>query len=128
MTTNHTATSGDVALLDHERLDVYRAAVALDELVSEVAGRAPRGHSWLTDQALRAAGSAVLNLAEALGREGPDRARQLRIARGSALETDAALTLLSHRGLVEPRRRAEARELSVRLVSMLVRLIERARR
>ena len=84
--------------LDHERLDAYRVAVALDAIVVKVARQAGRGHAWLCDQAQRASGSAVLNLAEAVGREHADRARALRIARGSLLETDAALTLLAHRG------------------------------
>jgi four helix bundle protein len=113
-------------LLDHERLDAYRVAVALDEAVVGLTRRAPRGHSWLCDQAQRACGSAVLNLAEAVGREGADRARMLRIARGSALELDAALTLLAHRGACAATTRGEARALTVRLVAMLVRLGARA--
>lgn len=113
-------------LLDHERLDAYRVAVALDELVIRLTRRAPRGHAWLCDQAQRASGSTVLNLTEAVGREGADRARALRIARGEALELDAALTLLTHRGACTPCARTEARALTVRLVSMLVRLIARA--
>jgi len=112
--------------LDHERLDAYRVAVALDALVVRVARTAPRGHGWLCDQAQRASGSCVLNLAESTGREGADRARCLRISRGEALEVDAALTLLEHRGACPPSVRAEARALSVRLVAMLTRLIQRA--
>lgn len=90
--------------LDHERLDAYTAAVALDALVVALTRSASRGHAWLADQAQRASASVVLNLAEALGREGADRARMLRIAKGSALELDAALTLLAQRGLVGWRR------------------------
>jgi four helix bundle protein len=101
-------------------------AVALDALVVRVARTAPRGHGWLCDQAQRASGSCVLNLAESTGREGADRARCLRISRGEALEVDAALTLLEHRGACPPSVRAEARALSVRLVAMLTRLIQRA--
>jgi len=84
--------------LDHERLDAYTAAVELDALVVALTRSAPRGHAWLGDQAQRASASVVLNLAEALGREGADRARMLRISKGSALELDAALTLLAQRG------------------------------
>jgi hypothetical protein len=39
-------------------------------------------------------------LAEAVGRQGADRAQRHRIARGSALEADAALTLLGHRRML----------------------------
>jgi hypothetical protein len=48
-------------LLDHERLDAYRVAVALDARVVAAARRCPRGHAWLCDQAARAAASAVLD-------------------------------------------------------------------
>jgi four helix bundle protein len=105
--------------LSHERLDVYKLAVALDALVVAVTRKAPRGHGWLTDQAQRAAGSAVLNLVEANGRTGADRLQHLRIAKGSALEVDAALSLLEHRGLVRPTGRFEAHGLVVRIVQML---------
>ena len=84
--------------LQHERLDAYTVAVELDGVVVGITHKAGRGHAWIADQAMRASASVVLNLAEALGREGADRARTLRIARGSALELDAALTLMLHRG------------------------------
>ena len=112
--------------LDHERLDAYRVAVELDALVVAMARRAPRGHVWLGDQAQRASGSVVLNLAEAMGREGADRARALRISRGSALEVDAALTLLLHRGGCAPSDRDAAKGLNIRVVAMLTRLRQRA--
>jgi four helix bundle protein len=54
-----------------------------------------------------------MNIAEACGREGADRARCLRIARGSALEVDAALTLLAHRGACPALARQDARELTI---------------
>ncbi len=105
--------------LDHERLDAYTAAVELDALVVALTRSAPRGHAWLGDQAQRASASVVLNLAEALGREGADRARMLRISKGSALELDAALTLLAQRGACRMAGRREARGLTVRVVAML---------
>jgi four helix bundle protein len=108
--------------LDPERLDAYRVAVELDALVVRIARGAGRGHGWLCDQVLRASGSTVLNLAEAVGRQGADRARCLRIARGSAFETDAALELLLHRGATSVELRAQARELVRRVVAMLTRL------
>ena len=68
----------------------------------------------------------VLNLAEALGREGADRARMLRISKGSALELDAALTLLFHRGGCSAPARENARALTLRVVAMLTKLRQRA--
>ena len=67
--------------LQHERLDAYAVAVELDGAVVAIAHRSGRGRAWIADQAMRASASVVLNLAEALGREGADRARALRIAR-----------------------------------------------
>lgn len=112
--------------LDHERLDAYTVAVALDGAVVTIARKAGRGHGWLCDQAVRASASVVLNLAEALGREGLDRARALRIARGSALELDAALTLMLHRGACREAERQTAKALTVRVVAMLTALRNRA--
>jgi four helix bundle protein len=109
--------------LDHERLDVYTVAVSLDKHVTSMARQGGRGHSWIWDQAQRASGSTALNVGEGCGREGADRRRCFRIARGSALETDVALTLAAHRGLCSEEDRRIARELSVRVVSMLTRLL-----
>jgi four helix bundle protein len=111
---------------DHERLDVYTAAGELDGVVVAMARLAPRGHAWLGDQAQRASARVVLNLAEALGRDGADRARMLRISKGSALELDAALTLLSHRGGCGEAARGKARALTLRVVAMLTKLRDRA--
>ena len=112
--------------LHHERLDAYNVAVELDGAVVAIAHRSGRGHAWIADQAVRASASVVLNLAEALGREGADRARALRIARGSALELDAALTLMLHRGACRAAERQAAKSLTVRVVAMLTALRNRA--
>ena len=112
--------------LQHERLDACKVAVELDSAVVTIAHRAGRGDAWLADQAMRASASVVLNLAEALGREGADRARALRIARGSALELDAALTLMLHRGACRAAERQGAKGLTVRVVAMLTALRNRA--
>ncbi len=112
--------------LQHERLDAYAVAVELDGAVVGISRKAGRGHAWIADQAMRASASVVLNLAEALGREGADRARALRIARGSALELDAALTLMLHRGACREAERSAAKGLTVRVVAMLTALRNRA--
>ena len=112
--------------LDHERLDAYAVAIELDGAVVGITRKAGRGHAWIADQAMRASASVVLNLAEALGREGADRARALRIARGSALELDAALTRMLHRGACREADRKAAKGLTVRVVAMLTALRNRA--
>jgi four helix bundle protein len=112
--------------LQHERLDAYAVAVELDGAGVAIAHRSGRGHAWLADQVMRASASVVLNLAEALGREGADGARALRIARGSALDLDAALTLVLHRGACRSEERMAAKALTVRVVAMLTALRNRA--
>jgi four helix bundle protein len=88
--------------LDHRRLDVYCRAEELDALIAQLTRHAPNAGgsrlAWAADQADRASGSVMLNIAEACGRRGADRARMLRIARGSLLELDSALRYLAHRG------------------------------
>jgi len=112
--------------LQHERLDAFVVAVELDGGEVAITHRAGRGHAWIADQAMRASASVVLNLAEALGREGADRARALPSARGSALELDAALTLMLHRGACREAERKSAKALTVRVVAMLTALRNRA--
>lgn len=78
--------------------------------------RFPDGESALQDQAKRAADSVVFNLAEGAYREGKDRRRHFRIAKGSAAEVCAVLDLLD---LEEgPARQTQLR----RVVAMLRRL------
>ena len=108
--------------LQHERLDAYTVAVELDSAVVAIAHKAGRGHAWIADQVMPASASVVLNLPEALGREGADRARALRIARGSALELDAAPTLMQHRGAYRVAERIAAKSLTVRVVAVLTSL------
>jgi four helix bundle protein len=76
--------------LPHHNLLAYR--VALD-LLSAVRAAEIRD-SKLRDQAMRAAKSAALNIAEAAGRVSPaDRARVFAIARGEAMEAAAAVEI-----------------------------------
>jgi hypothetical protein len=53
--------------LEHERLDVYRAAIELLVLADEVAAALPRGRGYLADQLRRAASSIPFNIAEGAG-------------------------------------------------------------
>ncbi len=115
-----------VHTLPHERLDAWRVALDLDRAVVVLAGGAGRGLAWLADQATRASGSAVLNLAEAMGRRGADRARTLRIAAGSVLEVAAAVRLLEHRGAGPATTREQVRGLAGRLSALIAGLIRRA--
>src|SRR6266446_2299965 len=94
---------------DHEKLDVYREAIAFcgwaGELLSEIGAKAAA-----KDQLDRASTSIPLNIAEGNGKfSGKDRARFLEIARGSALECAACLDVLVARKLAAPKQVAGAK-------------------
>lgn len=106
--------------LPHEKLDVFRVAVELVELVSRLAVR--RGSSSARDQLRRASQSVALNVAEACGKSGKDRQRFFEIARGSALESAAALRVLLATGAISAERHQAGRSLCERLYAMLTKL------
>jgi len=77
---------------EHERLDVYQAAIQFLVLADTVAGELPRGRGYLADQLRRAASSIAFNIAEGAGELAPaDKARFYRMARRSATESAAIL-------------------------------------
>jgi len=116
----------DARWLDPERLDAYRVALEFQALAAGICRR--RGMGALRDQLDRASVSIVLNIAEGAGRIAPaQKAHFYAIARGSAVESGAALDLLRHRGFLTPAAHRRARGLLVRIVSMLTRLSARFR-
>ena len=81
---------------------MYRVAVEFQLLAASIV--AGRRLGALRDQLDRASVSIVLNVAEGSGRFAPaDKAHFYLIARGSAMECLAALSLLYARSLVSPR-------------------------
>ena len=112
---------------DHERLDVYRIALAFIVVANDVAQALPRGRSYIADQLQRAATSVVLNLAEGAGEySGNDKARFYRMSKRSATECSAILDICRDLELVTPERYQVGREHLLRIVSMLVRLAQAA--
>lgn len=102
----------------HERLDVYRLALAVARWAGAQAIPTSRKH--LRDQLVRAADSMVLNIAEGSGREpGDARRNHFRIAAGSAAEVGSILNLVAFRDGAE--RQHELR----RVVAMLTKLARR---
>jgi four helix bundle protein len=115
--------AGD-ALLDAEKLDVYRIALEFQAIAGQLVPK--RGYAELRDQLERASISIVLNIAEGCGRRSPaDKGRFYSMARGSATECAAIVDLLRARGLVDEPLRNRARALLVRVVQMLSQLVAR---
>ena len=107
----------------HEKLDVYRAALAYVNFVYQLA-EGLKGHNrHARDQLLRASQSIPLNIAEGNGRRGSaDRRRFFAIARGSALECAATQDVLQIGGALSPNENEKGKQLLVRNVSMLSKL------
>jgi len=80
----------------HERLDVYQ--LALDVGRWTLRATWPRGTADLKKQAVRAATSIALNIAEGTRRRGKAQTLHYEIARGSAAETLTVLQLVDMPG------------------------------
>ena len=110
----------------HDRLDAYRVAVELLAVADQVAGRLPRGRSYLADQLRRAAASILLNLAEGAGEfAAADKARFYRMARRSATECASILDACRVLALAGPVALASGRALLLRAFAMLTAMILR---
>ncbi|MSP63607.1 MAG: four helix bundle protein [Myxococcales bacterium] len=113
-------------LLADQKLDVYRRAIELLALASQIATSAPSGNSFLTEELKPAAVSIPWNIAEGAGRFGaPDGARFYSIARGSAMECKAIGDALAVLQLALEDTRRQAMELLTRIVEMLTRMCRR---
>ena len=108
----------------HERLDVYQAAVGFVVVADGVADALPRGRAYLADQLRRAASSIALNTAEGAGEyRTKDKARFYRMATRSATECAALFDVLTRLSLAETNTLAGGRDLLVRIVSMLTKMV-----
>jgi len=110
---------------DHEKLDVYREAIAFcgwtGELLATITAKAAA-----KDQLDRASTSIPLNIAEGNGKISErDRARFFEIARGSALECAACLDVLLVRGLANEDVIYGAKERLSRIVAMLMGMLRK---
>jgi four helix bundle protein len=104
-----------------ESFDCYRLAV---EFAALAASLVPRGHAALRDQLERASTSVALNFAEGYGRWQPrEKAHFYAIARGSLLESGAAIDLIRARELATVAECEQARALRTRVGHMLNGLI-----
>lgn len=108
---------------DHEKLHVYREAIAFCAWWHETAGQC-RLIPTLKDQLDRASTSIPLNIAEGNGKLSPkDRCRYLQTAVGSALECAACLDVIQARGSLKSEGVAQGKRRLCAIVSMLMGLI-----
>ena len=110
----------ETTVLLHEKLIAWQVACELLRVVRNAGIRDPK----LRDQAMRAAQSACLNIAEANGRVAPaDRRRVFAIARGEATEAAAAVQIAAMSGQCTDQSADEARRLGGRTAALLSGLI-----
>jgi four helix bundle protein len=108
---------------DHEKLEAYQLAIDFVVAADGLVGSLPRGRAHLADQFHRAATSIPLNIAEGAGEFSPqDKARFYRIALRSATECAALLDVGTRLALCDESKAGKAREVLVRIVSMLTKL------
>ncbi len=106
----------------HERLDVYRTAIAYVGWAFRLCERL-QAHRNAKEQLLRASQAIPLNIAEGNGKatEG-DRRRFFEIARGSALECGTIQDVLEVCGALSSAENADAKNSLDRIVAMLTKL------
>jgi four helix bundle protein len=110
---------------DHEKLEVYREAIAFIAWLSEVLETVGRVGD-VRDQLDRASTSIALNIAEGNGKFSPkDRCKFFDTARASALECAGGLDILVAKQKVTPDQINPGKERLQAIVRMLMGLIKR---
>jgi four helix bundle protein len=111
-------------MFDHEKLDGYRIAIDFVAWIYELEKSSPKPSA--RKHLEEASTSIALNIAEGNGKRSvPDRVRFLEIARGSAFECAACLDILARTSAISTTRQVEGKEMLVRIVSILTKLIAR---
>ena len=109
---------------DHEKLEVYQAALAFPAWLEPLLQKLPKSLA-VTDPLDRASASIPLNIAEGNGKfSAADRCRFFDIARGSALESAAALDVLVAKGRSAEEEVLPGKDRLWSIVCMLVALIK----
>jgi four helix bundle protein len=109
---------------DHEKLNVYHEALSFVGRATDLLDHVPKRMA-VYDQLDRASTAIPLNIAEGTGKfTPPDRCRYYDTARGSALECAACLDVLVVKKVLQSQDIIEAKDILIRVVSMLVGLIK----
>ena len=110
-------------MLDHEKLNVYQAALKFLDWLNPIFDKTPKGLA-VRDQLDRSSTSIPLNIAEGNGKFGSrDRGRFLQIACGSALECAACLDVLTVKRVIDTNLAAAGKAQVEGIVSMLMGLM-----
>lgn len=108
---------------DHEKLDVYRAAIEFVVLINSIIENLPRGRAYLADQLQRAGASIPLNIAEGAGEySSKEKIRFYRMAKRSATECAAILDIFQRLQIITEPYDWKGRELLTRIVAMLTKM------
>jgi four helix bundle protein len=108
---------------DHEKWDVYQAALDLVILINEIVEQLPRGKAYLADQLQRAGTSVPLNIAEGAGEHSAnEKARFYRMAKRSATECASILDVCERLHLLDEHQYTNGRELLLRIAAMLTKM------
>ena len=115
---------------DHEKLDVYQLELKflawVTQFLADLSGPSLTHTRELREQLDRASLSALLNTPEGNGRrQGRQRAKFFDDARGSAIECAACLDASVAKGFAFLDRIQSGKEMLVRIVAMLTKLVER---
>lgn len=110
----------------HYKLDAYRVAVEMADLVKAMVERFPRGHGELADQLKRSAESTVGLIAEGANRYSQGQKRQrFSEARGECGEVASHVERAYRKGLVGEEEAMAVLERADRVCAMLTGLIKR---
>src|SRR5216110_3545994 len=112
-------------MLDFRKLDAYRYAVALLELMSRLADEVPRPQRALATEMLRAALSVLRSLAEGSHRQPasrPEARHCYGFARGSVFDCIGLVDTLENLRAISGEDAARGREVLARLLALLCRL------
>jgi four helix bundle protein len=111
-------------IFDHEKLNVYQTSIKFIVWLQDILEGIPKKHA-VQNQLDRSSTSITLNIAEGNGKySNRDRCRFFDIARGSALESAAALDILSAKSLLKSEAVTFGKGMLREIVSMLVGLIK----
>ncbi|OGV25988.1 MAG: hypothetical protein A3F18_02000 [Legionellales bacterium RIFCSPHIGHO2_12_FULL_37_14] len=113
---------------DHEKLDVYRVAIAWVILSEKIVLQLPRGRAYLVDQLQRACTSIPFNIAEGAGEFAQhEKNRFYRMAKRSTTECASILDVCYQLQMLDESMFQEGRQLLLRIVAMLTKLARKDR-